>query len=72
MFLKEQDIKIIIQAGFDILESCGAHVMQEEALEVFKKNNCKIEGNIVKIPQSVVEECIKSTPAKWTSKMDNI
>ncbi|MHA2346917.1 MAG: trimethylamine methyltransferase family protein [Candidatus Hodarchaeales archaeon] len=66
MFLKEQDIKIIIQAGFDILESCGAHVMQEEALEVFKKNNCKIEGNIVKIPQSVVEECIKSTPAKWT------
>jgi len=66
MFLKEHEIKMIIQAGFDILESSGAHVMQEEALEVFRKNNCKVEGSLVKIPATIIEECIKSTPAKWT------
>ena len=60
MFLKESEIKIIIQSAFDLLESTGAIVVGDEAIQLFKKNNCKINGDIVKIPQKLVENCIES------------
>ena len=44
MFLKENEIKKIINCAFDLLESTGVIVTGEGAIELFKKNNCKIDG----------------------------
>lgn len=65
MLLKENEIKMIINAGIEILERSGAQVMGEEALDIFKKNNCNVEGNLVKISRNTIEECLRSTPHKW-------
>ena len=66
MFLKENEIKLIIENAFELLGSTGVMVVGDEALQLLEKNNCKIDGNIVKIPQGIIESCIESTPAKWT------
>ncbi|MFC2145145.1 trimethylamine methyltransferase family protein [Actinomycetota bacterium] len=65
MFLVENEIKMIIDAGIEILEKSGAQVMGEEALEVFKNNNCIVEGKQVRIPRNIIEECLRSTPSRW-------
>lgn len=66
MFLKEKEKRLIIDAGFDLLESTGLRVLDSEALELFKKNSCQVSGEIVRVPRNIIEECIADAPSKWT------
>jgi trimethylamine--corrinoid protein Co-methyltransferase len=63
--LNEQDVNKIHQTSLKILEEIGVKVELEEALQVFKKHGAKIEGVIVRIPASLVEEGLKLVPHKF-------
>lgn len=63
--LSEQDIAKIHQTSLKILEEIGVKVELEEALQIFKKHGAKIDGVIVRIPTSLVEEALKLVPHKF-------
>ncbi len=65
MFLKKDEIQMIITAGIEILETAGVQVESKEAIEVFRKSNCNIEDNLVRVPKKIVEKCLEITPSKW-------
>lgn len=60
--LSEDQIYEIHRASLDVLEKTGYKVLSEEALKLLKGAGARVEGDIVKTPQHVVEECIRLAP----------
>jgi trimethylamine--corrinoid protein Co-methyltransferase len=63
--LNEEDVNKIHQTSLKILEEIGVKVEMEEALQIFGKHGAKIDGGIVRIPASLVEEALKIIPHKF-------
>lgn len=63
--LSEHDIVKIHQTSLKILEEIGVKVELEEALQILKKHGAKVDGGIVRIPASLVEEALKIIPHKF-------
>jgi trimethylamine--corrinoid protein Co-methyltransferase len=63
--LNEEQVWQIHQTSLKILEEIGVKVELEEALRIFKKHGAKIDGEIVRIPASLVEEALKLVPHKF-------
>jgi len=62
----EADLDDIHLATLEVLERTGVHVEQEEAFAVFADGGCRVERDkgLVRIPSTVVEDAIRSAPAK--------
>jgi len=62
-FLSEEDRHHIHQAALKILRQTGMEVLHEEALRLLEGAGCSIgEGNIVQVPESLVEQTIRTAP----------
>lgn len=61
--LNEEKIKTIVDGTYRVMEEVGVDVYNERALGIFKEIGCSVEGNRVKIPRSVVEKAIETTPS---------
>ena len=73
MILNEEDIQRVHEATLDILESTGVWFNNcPEAVELFKKNGCTIDGFQVRIPRQVVNDCIKTIPDRNNLKICNV
>ncbi len=64
--LSEDQIKKILEASMEILESTGVVYHDEEALEIMENAGCFVEDNRVKIPARLVDQAISSAPSKVT------
>ena len=65
--LSEEQIKKIHLASLEILANIGVQITHEEALTLMEKNECDIDdNNIVRIPNWLVEECMKTVPPQVT------
>lgn len=62
--LTEDQQKDIYQAALEILERTGAVVHDKEALELFEKAGCWIEGERVRFPAGLTEWAVKSAPSR--------
>ncbi len=62
--LSEREIEEIHEGTLEVLESTGVKVLSEEGREILRKGGAKIEGDIVFIPPSLVEQSLKSTPSE--------
>ncbi len=63
--LSEDQIEKIYSAALDVIQRTGARVYQEEALELFRNSEAVVtDGNLVRIPLSLIEEAIKCHPRK--------
>jgi len=69
--LTDQQIEKIYFSALEVLERCGADVLQEEAIELFKNSDAVVRGNRVRVPASMVERAIKNYPRKITLKGRN-
>ncbi len=69
--LTDQQIEKIYFSALEVLERCGADVLQDEAIELFKKSDAVVRGNRVRVPSSMVERAIKNYPRKITLKGRN-
>jgi trimethylamine--corrinoid protein Co-methyltransferase len=63
--LTEEQIKLFHFATIELLETVGVQVMHPEAVAMLNDAGCRVEkDNIVKIPNGLVEECIRSAPSR--------
>jgi trimethylamine--corrinoid protein Co-methyltransferase len=65
--LSSNEIEKIDSASKEILEETGVKVLSEKVLDIYKKGGAKVdyENKIVKIPEKIVDECIKSAPSEY-------
>ena len=60
--LSDDQIWEIKRAAFDILEKTGARILHQEARNLLKQAGAIVQGEVVKIPEYVVLECIRTAP----------
>ena len=60
----EQECEQLIEASFRIMEEIGLQVLNEKARNRLADAGCTVEGDIVKIPASLVKEAIASAPSE--------
>jgi trimethylamine--corrinoid protein Co-methyltransferase len=62
--LSKDDIDVIYTAALHVLEKVGIQYMYEPTLMMLKENGCEInlKRDIAKIPEGLVEDCLRYTP----------
>ena len=63
--LSEKNIVKIHETSLRILEEIGVKVALEEALQIFRKHGARVDGEIVRIPASVVEKGLELVPHQF-------
>ena len=64
--LTEEQVKIIHDESMKILEEIGMDFEYQPALDVFKAQGLKVEGNRVYFTREFIEEKVKLAPAQFT------
>lgn len=64
--LSESQKEDIHLATLEVLRRTGVRVFSQEAIDLLAKAGCKIDGNLVKIPGSQVEQAIRTAPPSVT------
>lgn len=64
--LSEDQIYEITRGAFDIMQQVGFQVLHQEARNMLKKAGALVKGNRVKVPEHVVQECLRSAPKGFT------
>ncbi|MBI4165015.1 MAG: trimethylamine methyltransferase family protein [Acidobacteria bacterium] len=63
--LTENQIQEFHRAALEVNEKIGARINSEEGVELLKQHGCTVtEGNMVLIPNYLVEECLASAPSR--------
>jgi trimethylamine---corrinoid protein Co-methyltransferase len=63
--LSEKNIVRIHETSLKILEEVGVKVGLEEALQIFKEHGANVDGEIVRIPSSMVEKALQVVPHQF-------
>jgi trimethylamine--corrinoid protein Co-methyltransferase len=64
--LSDDQIWEIQRAAFAILEKTGAKILHPAARDMLKKAGATVKDDVVKIPEYVVQECIRTAPKGLT------
>ena len=64
--LSDDQIWEIKRAAFDILEKTGAKIMHQGARDMLKKAGAIVKDDIVKVPEFVARECLRTAPKGFT------
>jgi trimethylamine--corrinoid protein Co-methyltransferase len=59
-FLQKEELEAIHAASLEVLEKTGVLVKNAAALELLKESGCVIDSQVVRLPSSLVEECLRS------------
>lgn len=63
--LSQKQIDKIHNSSLEVLETVGVKVIHDEVVELLHASGCSVENkNIVKIPSSLVEDLLKTTPSR--------
>ena len=65
LFLQAKDVEFIHEQSAKLLKETGCVFEDDRAVEIFKKHGATVEGNIIKIPPKVVEDCMKLAPRSF-------
>ncbi|HYL79643.1 MAG TPA: trimethylamine methyltransferase family protein, partial [Candidatus Acidoferrum sp.] len=63
--LSQQQVGRIHHTALRILEEIGVKVDLDEAIQIYRKGGGRIDGNIVRIPSSAVEQALEVVPHKF-------
>ena len=64
--LSDDQIWEIKRAAFDVLEKTGAKVLHKGARKMLKQAGAIVKGEIVKVPEHIVQECLQKAPKGFT------
>ena len=64
--LTDEQCQLFHEASVKILSETGVRFFKPEAVELLKSHGAKVDGNLVRIPASLLDECIKSCPREFT------
>jgi len=62
-FLSRNDIEAIHASSLEVLEGTGVLVKDPNAVELLEGAGCRVEAQVVHMPPSLVEECLKKAPS---------
>ncbi|MBN1319091.1 MAG: trimethylamine methyltransferase family protein [Anaerolineales bacterium] len=63
--LTQEQVQEIHYASLEILETIGMRILNEEGVQMLADAGCRVKnGNVVRIPNWLVEEAIKSAPSR--------
>ena len=60
--LSEDQVYEIHRASLEVLEKAGYKIESKTALDLLKQAGARVNGNMVKTPQHIVEECLRVAP----------
>jgi len=64
--LSDDQIEEIKRAAFEVMSKVGFNIYHEGARKMLKQAGALVSGEIVKVPEHVVTECLRTTPKGWT------
>ncbi|MGY5873628.1 MAG: trimethylamine methyltransferase family protein [Candidatus Thorarchaeota archaeon] len=64
-YLSKENIETIHSKSIHLLQNIGISVMNEEAKHILDRVGCTVEGDIVKFPESLVKESLKTIPSTF-------
>jgi len=66
--LTEEQCQLFHEASVKILSETGVRFFKPEAVELLKSHGAKVDGNLVRIPASLVDKCLETCPREFTWK----
>ncbi|NHJ12789.1 MAG: hypothetical protein EAX95_03895 [Candidatus Thorarchaeota archaeon] len=63
--LTQEEIERVHHASLEILHQTGISIRNEHALELLGTNGCSVQGKVVSIPPTIVEDCLASVPSSF-------
>ena len=63
---EEKKIQMIHQATMEIMQDVGVRIHNERAIQIFKDNGIRVEGNIAYFTEEQVMEWVKKAPESFT------
>ncbi len=64
--LDEEGVHRIHSAGLEVMEDIGIEFLNDEALAIFRKAGCRVEGTNVRLDRHFVMEMIARSPSEFT------
>jgi len=64
--LTEDQIFELTKAAMEILEKVGFRVLHEGARKLLKSVGAVVDGEMVKVPEFIVRQCLATAPKGWT------
>ena len=64
--LSDDQIEEIKRAAFDVMSKVGYRIHHQGARKMLKQAGAEVKGEVVKVPEYVVRECLRTTPKGWT------
>jgi len=61
-FLSDSEVERIHEASLRILKETGVRILSEKVRKLLAENGAEIDGDIVKIPEPMVEEAVRRAP----------
>ncbi|MBV1684109.1 trimethylamine methyltransferase family protein [Eubacterium callanderi] len=65
LFVDQKDVELMHEMTIKVLKETGFAVDHKDALEVFRKAGAQIDGNIVKIDEKLVNQCLETVPRSF-------
>ncbi len=71
--LSDDDLEMIHQATIKLLTDTGIVFHHAEALKLFKDHGAGVDGNLVRLPQKLIDNSIRQAPSKfkWQARNDD-
>jgi len=60
--LSDEQRNDIIQSAYTVLETTGFKILKKEGRELLKKAGARIADELVYVPRSIVQECLRTAP----------
>jgi trimethylamine--corrinoid protein Co-methyltransferase len=64
--LTDDQIFELTKVAFEILEKVGYKVLHSEARQMLQSAGAVVEGELVKVPEFIVRQCLATAPKGWT------
>ena len=64
--LTDDQIAEIKRAAFDVMWRVGFKVLHQGARDMLKQAGARVKGEIVTVPEHIVNACLNTTPKGWT------
>lgn len=71
--LTDQQIEAVHTGTLNVLRETGVRFENKRALKLFEKNGCQVDynNNRVRLPEGLVEECLRKAPSSFRVKARN-
>jgi len=64
--LSDDQIVEIRRTAFEVMSKVGFRIYHEGARKMLKQAGALVDGEIVKVPEHIVAECLRTAPKGWT------